>query len=209
MSCLIPQDNADVANIGSATGASNSGVGQDPSTTELGQQIMSASYSNLINHPISAHFRVSDLLNGAAGRHMLPKSGNMGLSANQIVLNMHGLAINVLEPILARFGKFQINSGFRNYKGGSQHNIGCAVDMYFGGWKKSYEVATELIGLDGKQRVLESFDQLLLESKSGGQPWIHVGWKVDRLRGDYWNALLVGDTTKNISGSNKSLVRVA
>ena len=209
MSCLIPQVNADVANIGSATGASNSGVGQDPSTTELGQQIMSATYSDLINHPISAHFRVSNLLNGAAGIHILPKSGNMGLSANQIVLNMHGLAINVLEPILARFGKFQINSGFRKNSGKSQHNIGCAVDLFFGNHAKTYEVATEMIGLDGKQRVLESFDQLLIEQNSGN-PWIHLSWQKDRLRGQYWNAQNTKKGAVNLSGGSQfKLVRMA
>lgn len=209
MSCLIPQENATLTDLGSSTGASNSGQGQDPSTTELGQRILSARFGDLTNHPISSNFRVSDLLNGAAGRHVLPQRGNMGLSANQIVLNMHGLAINVLEPIYARFGKFQINSGFRGYSGKSQHNIGCAVDIFFGGWKKSYDIATELVGLDGKTKILQSWDQLLLESKSGGNPWIHISWQNNRLRGQYWNALLVGNTTKNISGSTNELKRMA
>lgn len=196
--------------IGVSTGTAVSGGGIDPTTTDIGKRLMVMSYGELLNAPISEFYRVCDLTTKASFQHTLPRGGNNGLSANQIAVNMHGLAINVLDPIRKALGNFTIGSGFRNATGKSQHNTGCAADIYIGnrGWAESYKNACKIIGLDGETAIIKGWDQFLLES-GNGLPWIHISWQRDRLRGEYWNAKLSGGTTVRVSSSNKELTKMA
>lgn len=211
MSCLTPNGNQEMTGIGVSTGTAVSGGGTDPTTTDIGKKLMAMSYGELLNAPISEYYRVCDLSSKASFQHTLPIGGNKGLTANQIAVNMHGLAINVLDPIRKALGNFTIGSGFRNNKdGNSQHDIGCATDLYIGGrgWAESYNNACKIIGLDGETAIIKGWDQFLLESKDG-LPWIHISWQRDRLRGEYWNAKLSGGKTVRLSSSTKELKKMA
>lgn len=209
MSCISPSDNQELAGLGTSTGSPMAGGGIDPNTTEIGKRLLAMSYGELLNAPISEYFRVSDLSVNASFSHTLPRNGNKGLTANQICVNMHGLAINVLDPIRKALGKFVISSGFRNATGGSQHNIGCAADIYIGNrsWSSTYENAAKIIGLNGETQIIKGFDQFLMESGKG-LPWLHISWQVGRSRGEYWNAKLVGDKTICLSSSKFELKRM-
>lgn len=116
--------------------------------------------------------------------------GNKDFTMQEIVCNMKALAVNILGPINEIIGKYEqkwfITSGYRNYvpAGGSatsQHLIGSAVDLSFGGnfaYKLNYDAATKIAAIC-------SFDQMLLEYRDPGvngnkNPkrinWLHVSY---------------------------------
>lgn len=100
---------------------------------------------------------------------------NMGLPLHQIVCNLKMLTLNCWEPIKAQYPAAYITNSFRANQGKSQHNIGQAMDIQFGGVLKSqyFSIAQWI-----KENV--NFDQLLLEYKTTGTklPWIHVSFKL-------------------------------
>ena len=105
-------------------------------------------------------------------------------SVQEIVCNMKALCVNILGPINENFGKigqkWNLNSGYRNYvpSGGSatsQHLIGSAVDISFGGnfgYKLMFDAAN-------KMASILPYDQLLLEYRDrndGRINWIHLSY---------------------------------
>lgn len=90
--------------------------------------------------------------------------------------NMSALAVNVVEPMLAKFGPLNINSGLRNKSstasGISQHIKGEAVDIQFSGW--NYQRYW-----DNAQWVKDNipYDQFLFEHSSlTGLAWFHLSY---------------------------------
>lgn len=121
---------------------------------------------------ISRYFKLSDLTTRVA----LPSERNKvtahkGLSEAQIVCNLKKLAENSLDPIKERYSDMIITNAFRKNNNKSQHNIGQAADLQFTTARKSdyFEIAKWI-----KDNVL--FDQLLLEYRSNGRPWIHISY---------------------------------
>jgi hypothetical protein len=92
-----------------------------------------------------------------------------GLSTQEIVCNMQGLAEKILQPLTDEFGGFDINSGFRKGSGTSQHNKGQAVDIQNPSW--SLDKYTEVA-----EWIADNLpcDQLILEH--GNSIWIHVSF---------------------------------
>lgn len=92
-----------------------------------------------------------------------------GLSKQDIVCNLQGLAEKILQPLADKYGMFRINSGFRKGRGTSQHNKGQAVDIQDPSWpiEKYTEVA---------EWIAENLpcDQLILEH--GNSIWLHVSF---------------------------------
>ncbi len=87
---------------------------------------------------LSRYFTLGDLSSGAAcARQSGARSGavvaNNGLNRATIICNLRHLAVNTLDPIAAKYGRknMLITSGFRRASGGSDHNIGSAVDIQF------------------------------------------------------------------------------
>lgn len=126
---------------------------------------------------------------------MLVKDGNkliaqQGLSIQQIVCNLSQLCQNILEPMIALapggasgYGKqWQINSGFRSAsnvpEGGSKtsdHMLGRAIDFTLLPYdstkaQRNYEFIQQI------EKILP-YDQMIMEYKSGGSNWIHVGYR--------------------------------
>ena len=99
-----------------------------------------------------------------------------GYTAQVRFCNLQNLAVNVAEPLLAKFGSFTINSGIRNKtstpSGVSQHITGQAMDVQFAGWNyaKYWENAAWV-----KDNI--NFDQFIFEhSSSTGLAWFHLSY---------------------------------
>ena len=134
---------------------------------------------------LSKSFRLGDLANvgsdsAAKNREFwgnANRTTHNGLTKSQIADNLRGLAVNVLDPIKARYPNMQMNSllRFDVPAGGaakSQHLIGQAVDLSFGNIAQHYDVALWI-------RDNIAYDQLLLEyynGKGGFTGWIHVSF---------------------------------
>lgn len=90
--------------------------------------------------------------------------------------NLMNLALNIAEPLYAKFGNMQINSGIRNSNsvssGLSQHVTGQAIDVQFPGW--SYDRYWE-----NAQWVKDNipYDQFIFEhSSTTGLAWYHLSF---------------------------------
>lgn len=130
------------------------------------------------SYQLTSTYTLGQIRRGAVGAY--PIGPNMGKTAAQIVCNLKMITINCWTPIKAHYPNAFITSSFRANSGGSQHNIGQALDMQFSGIPKAgyYTIAQWI-----KANV--TFDQLLLEYKTTGtgMPWIHVSFKQSGNRG--------------------------
>ena len=101
-----------------------------------------------------------------------------GLTAQQIVCNIKGLAENCLEPIFNLYPGMIITSGFRKpgdvaqSSATSQHYLGEAADIVIPGFSraKMYEAIQTI-------QQLIPYDQLILEYSGATTVWIHVSFK--------------------------------
>lgn len=121
---------------------------------------------------ISKSFTLADLTTKVA----LPSerrevSPNAGLTVSQIVCNLKKLAENCLDPIKAQFPDMIITNTIRKNGNKSQHESGFAADTQYttAAPKDYYEIAKWI-----KDNVI--FDQLLLEYRTNGRPWIHISY---------------------------------
>ena len=94
-----------------------------------------------------------------------------GRTVDDIVCNLKHVAVNIVEPILARYPNVRINSAFRGTPSlvgkVSQHEIGEAIDIQFPGISpKDY--------LPISQWIVETlpFDQFIFEH--GNSIWLHI-----------------------------------
>jgi uncharacterized protein YcbK (DUF882 family) len=101
-----------------------------------------------------------------------------GLTAQEIVCNLKGLAENCLEPIVGLYPSMIITSGFRRPNDvaesskTSQHYLGQAADIIIPGFsrQKHYEAIQAI-------QQLIPYDQLILEYSGANTVWIHVSFK--------------------------------
>jgi hypothetical protein len=133
---------------------------------------------------MSPNFKLRNFTIGAAsgtGRvifpHPLPLTSVAGYTMQQRFSNLAALSVNIAEPLLAKFGPFQINSGLRNDNsvkppGVSQHVTGQAIDVQFAGW--TYDRYWE-----NAQWVKDNikYDQFIFEhSSTTGLAWFHLSF---------------------------------
>lgn len=118
-------------------------------------------------YKISENFTVGSLTTKCLFKH--PLKAQNGLSISDIICNMKGLAINILEPLKKQYPDIHINSGFRVGGGSSQHNKGMACDIQVSGWSNSKysEVAKWIV--DNL-----NYDQIIFEH--GNSIWIHLSY---------------------------------
>jgi hypothetical protein len=119
------------------------------------------------NQKLSANYTVKDLSVGTLFPHNIVAQN--GLSIPDILTNMRGVAVNILEPLRAKYPGLRINSGFRKGTGTSQHNIGMAVDIQWAGLSPAgYSPIA--------QWVTENLpvDQLIFEH--GNSIWLHISY---------------------------------
>ena len=83
------------------------------------------------NYRLSDNFTLGDYTINAVFPHRI--TAQQGLSVSEIICNLKYLSQNISEHIVAKFGNFQLNSGFRVGSGNSQHCRGQAVDMQWPG----------------------------------------------------------------------------
>jgi uncharacterized protein YcbK (DUF882 family) len=133
------------------------------------------------NYNLSPNFTVEMLSSKAAVTRDPIRAHS--ISYGQIVYNLQGIALNVLEPVKKLYPNMFVSSAFRDPGNASnaktsQHPLGQGVDIQFRGANKKdyYEIAQKLA------RVLK-YDQLILEfCNYTNNPWVHVSYSVDRNR---------------------------
>ena len=99
-----------------------------------------------------------------------------GLPIQNIVNNLAALALNILEPIKAKYPSMLITNTYRHGSGQAQHGTGQAADLQFRGVPAHsyFEIA----------RWIEKnipYDQLLLEYLPGKTVWIHISYAIPNL----------------------------
>jgi hypothetical protein len=99
-----------------------------------------------------------------------------GLPVQNIVNNLAGLALNILEPIKAKYPNMLITNSYRQGKGQAQHGTGQAADLQFRGVPahKYYEIAVWI-----EKNI--PYDQLLLEYLVRDTVWIHISYAIPGL----------------------------
>lgn len=100
-----------------------------------------------------------------------------GLTIQEIVCNLKGLAENCLDPIFEMYPNAIITSGFRrpgdvpNSSKTSQHYFGTAADIVLSGYSRAQHYAA----IQEIQKIIP-YDQLILEYSGATTVWIHVSF---------------------------------
>lgn len=125
------------------------------------------------DYQLSTNFKLSDVTNKTTFPHKL--KSQHGLSCEDIIKNLKIVALNILEPIYAKYPNMVINSGFRgtpSLPGGriSQHEVGEAVDLQFTGFTPDEY-------FEASQWVVENIalDNFIFEH--GRSIWFHISCK--------------------------------
>ena len=98
-------------------------------------------------------------------------------NANAVVNNLAALALNVIEPIKAKYPNALITNSYRQgLTSSSQHNTGQACDLQFRGVAAHdyYNIAVWI-----SKNI--SYDQLLLEYLPSKTVWIHISYAIPNL----------------------------
>ena len=119
------------------------------------------------NYRLSENFTLGQLSNRAVFAHSIRAQN--GLSVSDIICNLKHLAVNILEPLRAKYPNIRINSGFRAGASNSQHNKGQAVDIQVPGAPAS--LYTDMAAWIAKNLP---FDQFILEH--GKSVWLHISY---------------------------------
>lgn len=119
------------------------------------------------NYRLSENFTLGQLSNRAVFAHNIRAQN--GLSVSDIICNLKHLAVNILEPLRAKYPNIRINSGFRAGTSNSQHNKGQAVDIQVPG--ASASVYTDMAAWIAKNLPVDQF--IIEHAKS---VWLHISY---------------------------------
>ena len=117
---------------------------------------------------LSNSVQLRDLTTGAYWGH--PVIAQAGFSEEEIVCNLRAVAINIIDPIFDKFGRFRINSGFRRGSGTSYHNRGMAVDLQRAGSVPA-SFYTEV-----SRWIMENLNIEEFGLEFGNNPWLHLAY---------------------------------
>lgn len=139
-----------------------------------GEPVTCTAWAGDYDFQLSPNYTVKDLTVGALFPNQLIDVP--GFTASQRCCNLQALAVNILEPMKAKFGNLRINSAIRNQNttsgGTSQHVKGEAVDIQFEGW--TYDMYWNNAAW---VRDNIPFDQFIFEhSSSTGLAWYHLSY---------------------------------
>lgn len=128
---------------------------------------------------LSDNFTLGDVSTSAVLERSAVRAQS-GLALAQIVCNLKGLAVNMLDPIMDKFGRPSINCGFRPATAsyGSPtgwHLKGCAADIQWPGISDAEYYARAVWIKDNLP-----FCEIILEY-GGQRPWIHVAFHAESL----------------------------
>ncbi len=125
---------------------------------------------------LSPNFKVKDFTVSAVFPNQLTDLPAYSLTASQRCCNLQALAVNVAEPMRAKFPGMRINSAIRNTNttssGISQHVTGQAMDIQIPGW-------TYQMYWDNAPWVRDNikYDQFIFEHSSNtGLAWYHLSF---------------------------------
>lgn len=144
-----------------------------------------AAIDSLTEYPytlsISPNFKLSSVITETAASRGQVLQDQFGLTKTQIVKNLSGLALNVLEQVKQKYPDMVITSCLRNHNtlkspAVSKHCFGVAADIQFRTAKRSdyFEIAKRL-----KDELV--YDKFLLEyrDKAGGKTiWLHIEYDI-------------------------------
>jgi uncharacterized Zn-binding protein involved in type VI secretion len=132
-----------------------------------------------------------------------------GLTDVQIAVNLKTLCMNVLEPLVAQYGRSEliITSAWRiagssnTSRGHSQHEDGCAADIQFTSQYRN------LSSDDWWARVMWikdniQYDQMIVEYV-GHKPWVHLSYTTTQIRKQLLTAVTSGGKTTYPQGLQK------
>jgi zinc D-Ala-D-Ala carboxypeptidase len=143
--------------------------------TNNGSPVSCSVWSGDYDYQLSPNFKVRDFTVNALFKNQL--NDFQSYTASVRCCNLQNLALNIAEPLRAKFGAFSINSGIRNqnsvtFPGVSQHVLGQAMDVQFAGW--TYDRYWE-----NAQWVKDNlpYDQFIFEhSDKTGLAWFHLSY---------------------------------
>lgn len=145
-----------------------------PPPNNPGKPVTCTTWAGNYDDQLSPNFKVRDFTINAVFPNQL--TDYQTYTMNTRCCNLQALATNVAEPLLAKFGAFNINSGLRNVSstpsGVSQHITGEAMDVQFNGWdyQKYWENAQWV-----KDNI--PYDQFIFEhSDKTGLAWFHLSF---------------------------------
>lgn len=105
----------------------------------------------------------------------LSQSG-AGLTAAQVVTNLSALAVNVVEPVKAKYPMAFLTNSYRQGKGEAQHGTGQACDIQFSG-VKAHDYFDIIVWMSKNI----PYGQLLLEYLPNQTVWCHVSYEIPGL----------------------------
>lgn len=130
------------------------------------------------NTHLTKNFTIGDLSDYAkAYPYKHTNRGLNGLSVNQVVQNLRNVALYVLEPIVAKWGKgsFRINSGYRS-NSTSQHGSGQAVDLVFNDCEGNTNAKHGVRCVEIAKILPNGWSQIILEKPGAARGIVHIGW---------------------------------
>ncbi|HEY6437119.1 MAG TPA: hypothetical protein VIY47_11065, partial [Ignavibacteriaceae bacterium] len=141
-----------------------------------GVPVPGSAWNGSYDAQLSPNFKLRQFTINAVFKNQLTNY-NSTYTADVRFKNLQNLALNIAEPLRAKFGNFNINSGIRNQTSGtsglSQHITGEGFDVQFSGWtyRRYWENAQWI-----KDNI--PFDQFIFEhSSSTGLAWFHLSYK--------------------------------
>ena len=122
---------------------------------------------------LSPNFKLRHLSIDALFSHRI--KSQVGLSERDIICNLKNLAVNILEPLKAKYPTMRVNSAFRgtaSIPGGiSQHQKGEAVDVQF----THITDDADYMPIAKWVAATLPFDQMIFEH--GNSIWLHISCK--------------------------------
>jgi hypothetical protein len=123
------------------------------------------------NLQLSPHFKLKDFTtNVRMNGYQLKEQA--GFTVPQLVCNLRALSVNCAEKLLEKYGRVNVNSGFRHGSGKSQHERGQAADFQWDGLTQDEIWARALWVRDNV-----NYDQFILEySDNRPNCWFHLSF---------------------------------
>ena len=166
------------------------------------------------NYPLSAHFTLGMFVQSqghtlqdtvlAKGKSESSGPASKAYSKQQLVANLAALCENIMEPIFTLLGPckqmgagatWNITSGLRNEKTGSDHNKGRACDFQLSPRASISEMYKLVVQLE----KMLPYNQLIFEyRKKGASNWIHVSYSTEGNQGKAFT--MCDDAVVNSSG---------
>jgi len=141
---------------------------------QASRELYATSTPAQVAQELSKNFTFDELTNSGKHKNLVAQNR---VEALQVYNFLRDLCLYILEPLLEKFPKLSVTSGFRGPElnaavggsDGSQHKLGQAADLDFGSAQANWEAYKYLAFAPHSI----PFGQVIFE-KQGGRPWVHV-----------------------------------